>query len=62
MKETGNLPPRKAMVELDQHVKQQLNEIKSHLLKNNSDKPYTASSYRAIVKQAVQELHDKLLK
>jgi len=57
------VPKRKAMIELDGDAKILLNEIKSVLLKRNSAQPDTAkkTSYRAIVKMAIEEYHKKLL-
>lgn len=55
---------KKGMVALDPTVKVQLNEIKSILLKNKSTQPNAtrSTSYRAIVKMSVEELHKKMLK
>jgi len=53
----------KSMIELDEQAKILLNEIKSYLLKQNSTQPNLTSktSYRSIVKTAIEEMHKKLI-
>lgn len=55
--------PNKSMVELDGDAKILLNEIKSQLLKQNSKetKLTTKTSYRSIVKTAIEEYHKKMI-
>lgn len=53
----------KSMINLDSETKILLNEIKSVLLNRNSAQPnmYEKTSYRAIAKMAIEQLHAKLL-
>lgn len=53
----------KSMVALDPLAKVQLNEIKIHLLKMKKAEPNVSSktSYRAIVRQSIDELHKRLI-
>jgi len=63
MNETGEQKDDKSMIELDNQAKILLNEIKSILLKKKSTEPKLTqkTSYRAITKMAIEELHTRLI-
>jgi hypothetical protein len=58
-----NKETEKSMIELDGQAKIQLNEIKSYYLKLKAKEPNLSqkTSYRAITKTAIDELHKKLI-